>query len=61
MAYSEAAKNATRRYITKTYDRLELQLKKGTKKIYRKHANKQDMSLNAYIISLIEKDMEEKK
>lgn len=57
MAYSEAQKNATRKYIAKTYDRLELQLKKGAKEQYRQQAEKHGLSLNAYIISLIEKDM----
>lgn len=58
MAYSEAQKRATLKYKAKAYDRLELQLKKGKKKEYRTQAEKRGMSLNAYIISLIEKDME---
>ncbi len=58
MAYSEAQKRATLKYKAKAYDRLELQLKKGKKEEYRAQAEKRGMSLNAYIISLIEKDME---
>ena len=56
MPYSEASKNATKKYLAKTYDRLELQLKKGKKDEYRKQAKEHNMSLNAYIIALLEKD-----
>ena len=59
MAYSEAQKRATIKYKAKTYDRLELQLKKGAKDEYRAQAAKRGMSLNAYIISLLEKAMKE--
>ena len=58
MAYSEAQKRATLKYKAKTYEQVSLQLKKGKKEIYRAQAEKRGMSLNAYIISLIEKDME---
>lgn len=58
MPYSEAQKKATMKYKAKAYDRLELQLKKGTKDIYRKHAEKKGMSLNSYFIYLIEQDMQ---
>lgn len=56
MPYSEAQKRATMKYKEKAYDRLELQLKKGMKDIYRTQAAEHGMSLNAYIISLLEKD-----
>lgn len=58
MAYSEAQKRATLKYKAKTYEQVSLQLKKGKKEIYKAQAEKRGMSLNAYIISLIEKDME---
>ena len=61
MAYSEAQKRATMKYKAKAYDRLELQLRKGAKDEYRAQAAKRGLSLNAYIVSLIEKDMEENK
>lgn len=60
MAYSEAQKRATIKYKAKTYDRVELQIKKGMKDIYKAQAEKRGLSLNAYIVSLIEKDMEGK-
>lgn len=56
MPYSEAQKRATMRYKEKAYDRLELQLKKGMKDIYRAQASAHGLSLNAYIISLLEAD-----
>ena len=56
MAYSEAQKRATMKYNQKTYDRLELQLKKGKKDEYRAQAAAHGLSLNAYIISLLEAD-----
>ncbi len=58
MPYSEAQKRATIKYRDKTYEQMNLQVKKGTKAIYKAQAEKRGMSLNAYIISLIEKDME---
>lgn len=58
MAYSEAQKRATIKYKAKTYDRVELQIKKGMKDIYKAQAEKRGLSLNAYIVNLIEKDME---
>lgn len=59
MAYSEAQKRATLKYKAKTYDQMNLQLKKGAKDVYKAQAAKRGMSLNAYIINLIEKDMKE--
>ena len=59
MAYSEAQKNATLRYKAKAYDRINLDVKKGLREQYKAQAAKRGLSLNAYIISLIEKDMEE--
>lgn len=48
------------KYQAKTYDRLELQLKKGMKEVYRVQAKKHGLSLNAYIISLLDADGKEK-
>jgi len=58
MAYSEAQKRATKKYQEKAYDRLELQLKKGMKEVYREQAAARGLSLNAYIVSLLEADRE---
>lgn len=59
MAYSEAQKNATLKYRDKAYDRIEFNVKKGNKETYKEQAAKRGMSLQAYIISLIEKDMQQ--
>ena len=48
-------------YTAANYERLNLQLKKGKKDEYRAQAAKRGLSLNAYIIGLIEKDMEKEK
>lgn len=58
MAYSEAQKRATMKYREKALARINLDVKKEKKELYRTQAEKRGMSLNAYIISLIEKDME---
>lgn len=59
MAYSEAQKNATLKYREKAYSRITLDIKKENKDRYRAQAEKRGMSLQAYIISLIEADMKE--
>lgn len=61
MAYSEAQKQATMKYRKKNYARINLDLKREKKEQYRAQAAKRGLSLNAYIVSLIEKDMEEDK
>lgn len=58
MAYSEAQKNATLKYKAKTYEKLNLDVKIGTKDKWKAQAAKQGLSLTAYITKLIEKDME---
>ena len=59
MPYSKSQMKATNKYRTKSYDQINITAKKGMKEIYKVQAEKRGMSLNAYIISLIEKDMEE--
>lgn len=56
MAYSEAQKRATMKYRKENYARINLDLKKEKKDEYRAQAEAHGMSLNAYIISLLEKD-----
>lgn len=58
MAYSEAQKRATMKYREKSYSRINLDVKKEKKDVYKAFAASKGMSLNAYIVSLIEKDME---
>lgn len=58
MPYSKSQMKATNKYRSKSYDQINVTTKKGMKEIYKAHAEKQGLSLNAYIVSLIEKDME---
>ena len=58
MAYSEAQGKATRKYRDKAYDQMNLQVKKGMKEVYKAQAAKHGKSLAAYVIGLIEADMQ---
>ena len=58
MPYSKAQMTATNKYRAKAYDQINLTVPKGTKAIYKAQAAEHGMSLNAYIISLLEKDKE---
>lgn len=61
MAYSEAQKNATLKYRKESYARISLDLKKEKKEKYKAQAAAHGMSLNAYIISLLEADGEKRR
>lgn len=56
MAY-DAQREATARYNLKTYDRLELRVKKGQKAEIKKAAAKAGKSVNRYILDLVEKEL----
>ena len=58
MPYSEAQNKATQKYKAKAYERIEVTVKKGQKGDFQAQAQKHSMSLNAYIIALLEKDKE---
>ena len=51
---STATKN---KWNAQNYDQLRVVVKKGKKEEYKSHAQSKGMSLNAYIISLIEADI----
>ncbi|MCL2053283.1 MAG: hypothetical protein FWG90_02425 [Oscillospiraceae bacterium] len=59
MKISEAKYKANNEYIAKSYDRIELKVKKGRKEIIKGVAEKQGKSLNGYINDLIDKDLVE--
>ena len=50
MAYSEAKKKATIKYQKKTYDRIELKVKKGEKEKIKARATELGISVNKYMI-----------
>ncbi len=56
--YTEAQKKATAKYMKNALDDIKVRVPKGKREVYKAFAESQGMSLNAYIISLIEKDME---
>ena len=60
MAYSNSQKEATARYNKKAYDRIEIKVKKGRKdEIVAFSRRKGAVSVNSFIVSLIDKAMNE--
>lgn len=57
MAYN-AQREATARYNQKTYERLELRVKKGQRKDIQEAARKAGKSVNRYILDLLAKEMD---
>lgn len=49
MAISKAQQRATAKYVSKTYDRIEIKVPKGKKQIIQSCAESQGESLNGYI------------
>ena len=56
MAYSEAQKRASDKYRAKAYDVIQVKVYKGLRDKYRAQAAAHGMSLNAYIVSLLDAD-----
>lgn len=56
MAYSKAQCKATRKYNERMYDRFQVYASRGRKTIYQAAAAQHGLSLNAYILSLLEAD-----
>jgi len=54
MSVSKAQLKATQKYQNKTYERITLRVKKGQKEIYQQQAQNNKMSLNDYIVSLLQ-------
>ena len=57
MAISKAQQEAVARYNAKSYDRIELKVKKGRKDIVKTHAESQGESLNGFINRAIDETM----
>ncbi len=57
MAYSESQKRASRKYNEKNYDRLYITIAKGKKELIKKQAEKQSMSINEFVVKLIEQNL----
>lgn len=56
MAYSKAQMEANHRYRAKAYEVIQVTVKKGIRDRYKAQAAAHGLSLNAYIISLLDKD-----
>ena len=61
MSYSEAQKEATARYNKKAYDRIEIIVPKGRKKIIQDFAKSRGMSTNSFINNAINRIINEQK
>lgn len=55
---SKASTVAKNKYAAKTYDRLSVVVPKGQKLEIQSYASAQGLSLNSYVVNLIEKDMQ---
>lgn len=55
---SESNKKAVAKYHQKLDD-IKIRVPKGTREIYKSHAESKGMSLNALVVKLIEKDIKE--
>lgn len=53
----ERNKNAIKKYLAEKTDDIRVRVLKGKKDEYKAHAQSKGLSLNAYIISLIEADI----
>lgn len=58
---SKAQQKAVNKYVKQNYDRINVTMPKGKKEEYKVQANAKGMSLNSYIISLIEADISKTK
>lgn len=61
MGVSKAQQEAVARYNAKSYDRIELKVKKGNKDIIKAHAESNGESLNGFVNRAIDETMERDK
>lgn len=59
--YSDAQKEATARYNKKTYDRINIIVRKGQRQIIKDYAARQGKSLNRFICDLVDAEMNKSK
>ena len=57
MAYTEAQKKATLKYKKEHYERLAIDVPNGKREEYKTVAKSRGLSLNQYVIGLIEADI----
>lgn len=59
-AYNEAQKKASIKYLSEKTDSIQIRVPKGKKSEYKEQAAAHGLSLNAYIIRLLDADKQEK-
>lgn len=57
MAYSISQKAATSKYIKNNYDEIKIRVPKGKKEIYKKLALMSNLSLNSFIVNLLNNEL----
>ena len=57
MKYSDAQKEATARYNKKTYERIDIVVKKGQRQILKDYAASQGKSLNRFVLDAVEQEI----
>lgn len=57
--YNPSQKAATAKYNAKAYDEIKFRVKKGVKPLLKELAETQDMSLNEFILTAVEKAADE--
>lgn len=60
MAYTEAQKKASIKYISNKTDDIRLRVPKGLKDKYKAEAEKRGISMTQFIISCVEKEINDK-
>ena len=61
MAYTEAQKKASIKYMTEKTDDIRLRVPKGLKDKYKAEAEKRGISMTQFIINCVEKEISSKK
>ena len=55
---SKAQQKAVKKYVKNNYDRINVTFPKGQKEVFKKHAVKQNESVNAFIVRAVNETME---
>ncbi len=58
MAYTEAQKKATLKYLNEKTDDIRLRVKAGLKEKYKNEAQKRGLSMTQFIVNCVEKEIE---
>ena len=57
MSYSKSQNKATQKYIKNKYEEIKIRVPKGKKDQYKELASKKGLSLNAFIVNLMEESL----